>query len=78
MKCPYCAGDLPVRTDHCHHCHRALPPATMWVEMPLCYTHVCAACGAETDVFDHSYWLEVECSGCGARFMANPPRDTPQ
>lgn len=75
MKCPYCAGDLPTKTDRCHHCNRKLPASTMWVEMPLCYTHVCTACGAEMDVYDRSYWMDLECTSCGTRFLAKPPEE---
>jgi DNA-directed RNA polymerase subunit RPC12/RpoP len=47
----------------------------MWVEMPLCYTHVCTACGAEMDVYDRSYWMELACAGCGTPFLAKPPEE---
>jgi hypothetical protein len=74
MKCPFCGRDIPDDAARCDFCERELPRATMWVEMPLCYTHVCEACGAEMTVYDSSYWTEVACTSCGKLFMADPPR----
>lgn len=76
MRCPFCGADVAANAERCTQCARELPRATMWVETPLCYTHVCDDCGGETEVYDRSYWTEIECSSCGKLFLANPPVDS--